>query len=140
VALALGLATALELAVAEQAEVAPRIRALRDRLIDAVLAQVPGACLNGPRSERLPNNAHFSFPGVESDFLVLNMDLDGIACSSGSAGTAGAIEPSHVVKALGVPHPRAVSALRLSLGRATTADEVDQAAATVARVVGRLRG
>jgi cysteine desulfurase len=102
VAGAVGLATALQLAVAELPEASPRIAGLRDRLIDGVLAAIPGAVVNGPRRDRLPNNAHLSFPGVESDLLVLNMDLEGVACSSGSACTAGAVQASHVVRALGV--------------------------------------
>ncbi|MBM3460329.1 MAG: cysteine desulfurase, partial [Armatimonadetes bacterium] len=93
VAGAVGLATALELAAQELPETRARITTLRDRLIDTVLDRIPNAFLNGPRRERLPNNAHFSFPGVDSDLLVLTMDLEGIACSSGSACTAGAIEP-----------------------------------------------
>jgi len=140
VALAAGLARALELAVAEQPEGSSRIVALRDRLIDRVLSTIPDARLNGPRRDRLPNNAHFSFPGAESDLLVLNMDLDGVACSSGSACTAGAIEPSHVIKALGLPHECLMSALRLSLGRGTTEAEVDTALETLQALVGRLRG
>lgn len=137
---AVGLARALELSLAEMPQVSPRLVSLRDRLIDRVLGSIPEACLNGPRQERLPNNAHFSFPGAESDMLVLSMDLEGVACSSGSACTAGAVEPSHVLKALGVPHARQVSALRLSLGRSTTEEEVDRAAAALERVVARLRG
>lgn len=139
VAGAVGLARALELAVSDQEETAARVAAQRDRLIDRVLERIPGACLNGPRRDRLPNNAHFSFPGAESDLLVLNMDLEGIACSSGSACTAGAVEPSHVVQALGLPHERSVSALRLSLGRGTTEADVDRAAAALEQVVDRLR-
>jgi cysteine desulfurase len=140
VAGAAGFAEALELAVTEQPEASRRIAGLRDRLIERVLERVPEAYLNGPRRERLPNNANLSFPGAESDLLVLNMDLEGVACSSGSACTAGAVEPSHVIRALGVPHERAVSALRLSLGRGTTEGEVDAAAAILERVVARIRG
>jgi cysteine desulfurase len=136
---AVGLATALELAVAELPASAERLTALRNRLIDGVLERVPGATLNGPRHDRLPNNASFSFPGTESDLLVLNMDLEGFACSSGSACTAGAIEPSHVVKALGLSQEQAVSTLRLSLGRSTTLEEVDAAIAALERIVTRLR-
>ncbi len=135
-----GLVRAFDLAVAEMPETRPRVERLRDRLIDTVLERVPNSFLNGPRRERLPNNAHFSFPGVESDMLVLNMDLEGIACSSGSACMAGAIEPSHVVQALGVPAERAASAVRISLGHRTTEAEVDAAAAALERVVRRLRG
>ncbi|MFN3651374.1 MAG: cysteine desulfurase family protein [Armatimonadota bacterium] len=140
VAGAVGFARALELAVAEQPETSARITALRQRLVRRVLAEVPDASLNGHPTERLPNNAHFSIPGVESDLLVLNMDLEKIACSSGSACTAGAIEPSHVVKALGVPYERQVSALRLSLGRGTTEAEVDAAAGALVRIAARVRG
>lgn len=158
VAGAVGFATALELAVREQPEGSARIAALRNRLIDAVMARIPNAYLNGPQPDagsvdafthqrtnapalpaRLPNNANFSFPGAESDLLVLNLDLEGIACSSGSACTAGAIEPSHVIQALGLPHERLISAVRLSLGRGTTETEVDQAVESLSHVVARLR-
>lgn len=139
VAGAVGLARALELAMAELPEGGPRITALRDRLIEQVLQRIPEACLNGPRHDRLPNNTNFSFPGAESDLLVLNLDLEGIACSSGSACTAGAIEPSHVLRALGLSHARLMSAVRLSLGRGTTEEEIDQAVDTLERVVRRLR-
>jgi cysteine desulfurase len=142
VAGAVGLATALELALQEMPATAERVAKLRDRLIGAVLERLPGARLNGPRSRRLPNNAHFSFAdtGAESDLLVLNMDLEGVACSSGSACTAGAIEPSHVLRALGVPHHLATCAVRLTLGRNTTAAEVEAAVAALERVLNRLRG
>jgi cysteine desulfurase len=137
---AVGLATALELATEERAQVTPRIERLRDRLIDQIEARIPGAVLNGPRRDRLPNNVNFSFPGTDSDVLVLNMDLEGVACSSGSACTAGAIEPSHVIKALGLPHNRLISALRLSLGRGTTEADVDAAVDALERIIRRVRG
>jgi len=141
VAGAVALAKALELAVAEQPQARPRITALRDRLVRSVLERIPSSFLNGVElgPDRLPNNANLSFPGAESDMLVLNMDLEGIACSSGSACTAGAIEPSHVVQALGLPHERLISALRLSLGRATTEADVDIAVDALERIVTRLR-
>jgi cysteine desulfurase len=135
-----GLALALELAVADQPAQAPRQAALRDRLIAQVLADAPGAVLNGHPTHRLPNNANFSFPGLEADLLLLNLDLEGVCASSGSACTAGAVEPSHVLAALGLPHDRAISALRLTVGRSTTKADVDAAAAILARVVRRLRG
>lgn len=133
-----GLATAFELAVAEMPRESPRQAALRDRLIRRVLAEAPGAVLNGHPVRRLPNNANFSFPGLEGEMLLLNLDLEGVAASSGSACTAGAIEPSHVLKALGVPYDRTVSAVRLTLGRHTTEAEIDSAAATLTRIVYRL--
>jgi cysteine desulfurase len=139
VAGAVGLARALELAVEEQPEAGKRIAALRDCLIESIQERIPEAFLNGARRERLPNNVNFSFPGAESDMLVLNMDLEGIACSSGSACMAGAVEPSHVIKALGLPHDRQISALRLSLGRNTTGEEVTAAVDALERIVARLR-
>lgn len=134
----MGLAEALDLDLKEQSESVPRISALRNRLVDRVL-EIRGAVLNGPRRARLPNNVNVSFPGVESDLVVLSMDLEGVACSSGSACTAGAVEPSHVIKALGVSHLRQISAVRLSLGRSTTEEEVDTAAATLEKVIARIR-
>lgn len=139
VAGAVGLAAALQLAVEEIPESMPRITALRDRLIEAVLARIPNSSLNGPRRDRLPNNVNVSIPGAESDMLVLNLDLEGIACSSGSACTAGAIEPSHVIKALGLPQEKLLCALRLSLGRSTTEAEVDAAVDALERIASRIR-
>ena len=137
---AVGLATALELAVEDQAEVGSRITALRDYLIDQIQERIPDSYLNGPRRERLPNNAHLSFLETESDLLVLNLDLEGVACSSGSACTAGALEPSHVVRALGLPHERTTSCVRFSLGRGTTREEIDQVVQILERTIARLRG
>ncbi len=139
VAGAVAFAAALGMAVEEMAEVTPRVIRLRDRLIDQVLERVPGARLNGPRHERLPNNAHFSIPGVESDLLVLSLDLEGVACSSGSACMAGAVEPSHVVRALGLSYDLEISAVRFSLGRGTTEAEVDATVEILERVVRRIR-
>lgn len=134
-----GLARALELAVEEQADTRAHLTRLRRRLVERLESSIEGAVLNGPRDDRLPNNVNMSLPGTESDLLVLTMDLEGVACSSGSACTAGAVEPSHVIKALGVPYERQVSALRLSLGRGTTEAEVDTAAEALERVVTRIR-
>jgi cysteine desulfurase len=119
--------------------VSPRLVTLRDRLIDNVLASIPNSSLNGPRHDRLPNNVNISIPGAESDMLVLNMDLEGIACSSGSACTAGAIEPSHVTRAIGLPREHLLSALRISLGRSTTEAHVDAAVDALERIVNRIR-
>jgi cysteine desulfurase len=139
VAGAVGLATALQLAVDELREATPRITALRDRLIDSLLNRIPNSSLNGPRRDRLPNNVNVSIPGAESDMLVLNLDLEGIACSSGSACTAGAIEPSHVIKALGLPREKLLCALRLSLGRSTTEAEIDTTVDALERILKRIR-
>jgi cysteine desulfurase len=140
VAAIVGMAAALGLAAAERAGEATRLSALRDRFIERVLADVPGAVLNGPPARRLPNNANLSFPGLEADMLLLNLDLEGVAVSSGSACSAGSVEPSHVLAALGLPHGRVISALRFSLGRGTTEAELAETAATLGRIVRRLRG
>lgn len=139
VAGAAGLALALRLAIDEMDVVIPRVTMLRDRLIDRILERIPDSTLNGPRRDRLPNNVNVSIPGAESDMLVLNMDLEGVACSSGSACTAGAIEPSHVTRALGISHARLLSALRLSLGRGSTEADVDTAGDALERIVKRIR-
>ncbi|MBI3910383.1 MAG: cysteine desulfurase [Armatimonadetes bacterium] len=133
------LARALELAVAERQTEAARQTALRDHLIVAIEGSVPGAVLNGDRVHRLPNNVNFSFPGLESDTLLLGLDLEGVCASSGSACAAGAVEPSHVIQAISENHARGISAVRLTVGHSTTEAEVDAAAEIVARVVARLR-
>ena len=101
--------------------------ALRDDLVRQVLLAVPDAVLNGPPPGpgRLPGNAHFSFPGCEGDALLLLLDARGIACSTGSACTAGVAEPSHVLLAMGADEARARGSLRFSLGHTTTQADVD---------------
>src|SRR6202042_317179 len=108
-----------------------RIGALRDDLIRQVLLAVPAAVLNRPPPgpDRLPGNAHFSFPGCEGDALLLLLDARGIACSTGSACTAGVAEPSHVLLAMGADEARARGSLRFSLGHTTTQANVDALAA-----------
>ncbi len=135
-----GLAAALRLALAHREERAAHLTRLRDRLVSGVLRQVPGARLNGHPTERLPGNAHFLFPGVDGESLLLNLDLRGVAASSGSACTSGSLEPSHVLLAMGVPKPEAHGSLRLSLGKDNTEEEVDAVVALLAEVVERLRG
>ena len=120
---------------------AKRIAALRDDLIRQVRAVVPDAVLNGPPPgpDRLPGNAHFSFPGCEGDALLLLLDAKGIACSTGSACTAGVAEPSHVLLAMGADEDRARGSLRFSLGRTTTQSDVDAVAAVIGEAVSRAR-
>ncbi len=120
---------------------AARLAALRDDLIRQVLAAVPDAILNGPPPgpARLPGNAHFSFPGCEGDALLLLLDARGIACSTGSACTAGVAEPSHVLLAMGADHPRARGSLRFSLGHTTTQADVDALGAAIGDAVARAR-
>ena len=112
---------------------------LRDRLIGRVRAAVPDAILNGPApgEHRLPGNAHFSFPGCEGDALLMLLDAKGIACSTGSACTAGVAQPSHVLLAMGADHARARGSLRFTLGRTSTQADVDALGAAIGEVVER---
>jgi cysteine desulfurase len=120
---------------------AKRIGILRDDLIRQVLAAVPDALLNGPPpgQDRLPGNAHFSFPGCEGDALLLLLDARGIACSTGSACTAGVAEPSHVLLAMGADDVRARGSLRFSLGHTTAQSDVDALGAALGEAVTRAR-
>lgn len=136
-----GFAVAVELATADRDKHAARLRCLRDSLIERVVAAVPDAVLNGPRPgvQRLPGNAHFSFPGCEGDALLMLLDARGIACSTGSACTAGVAQPSHVLLAMGADHARARGSLRFSLGRSSSQADVDALGAAIAEVVERAR-
>ena len=147
VAAIVGLAVATGAAVAERAERAPRLAALRDRLVAGVVAQVPDAELNGPPLDdvvaggpgRLPGNAHLSFPGAEGDALLMLLDARGIECSTGSACSAGVARPSHVLLAAGADAARARSSLRFSLGHTSTDADVDAVLEVIAPVVERAR-
>jgi cysteine desulfurase len=118
-----------------------RIAELRDDLIRQIMLAVPDAVLNGPPpgQDRLPGNAHFSFPGCEGDALLLLLDARGIACSTGSACTAGVAEPSHVLLAMGADEDRARGSLRFSLGHTTTQADVDALGAAIGEAVARAR-
>jgi cysteine desulfurase len=124
-----------------RAEEAARLSALRDDLVRQVLATVPDAALNGapPGPGRLPGNAHFSFPGCEGDALLMLLDANGIACSTGSACTAGVAEPSHVLLAMGADDSRARGSLRFSLGHTSTKRDVDALGLVIREVVDRAR-
>ena len=117
----------------------PDLVPLRDDLIAAVFAAVPGAVLNGDPVQRLPNNAHFSFPGCPGDALLMLLDAAGIAVSTGSACTAGIPQPSHVLLAMGADEASASSSLRFSLGWNSTAADVDALAAALPAAVERAR-
>jgi cysteine desulfurase len=118
---------------------AVRLAALRDRFIADLTVRLPDARLNGHPTDRLPNNANLSFPGVDGETLLLSLDLHGVAASSGSACASGSIEPSHVLLALGLPLPLARGAVRFSLGRGTTADDLNYAVGVVADCVSAVR-
>jgi cysteine desulfurase len=120
-----GLGAALERVYRERETEVPRLAALRDRLIHGIRERVPFAELTGHATERLPNHASFLFPGIEGEPLLLNLDMQGIAASSGSACASGSVEPSHVLLAMGYSHAEAHSALRLTLGRENTDADID---------------
>ena len=133
-----GMGKAIEIATKEREEKNVRIRALRDRLTAKIL-EIPGARLNGHPTERLANNCHFSFTGIESEALLLRLDLAGISASGGSACTSGSMEPSHVLKAIGLKDEMLRGGIRLTLGRETTAEEVEQTAIKMSEIVEDLR-
>ncbi len=113
---------------------------LRDYLIGRIEKEIPGAVLNGHRTRRLPNNVNFSFEGIEGETLLILLDMADICASSGSACTTGAIDPSHVLLALGMSRERARGALRLTLGEENTKEEMDVVVGELARTVERVRG
>jgi len=135
------LAEAVRYAVKELPDTAERLAGLRDELVRGVLAKVPDAVLNGPRldGDRLPGNAHFSFPGCEGDSLLMLLDARGIECSTGSACTAGVAEPSHVLLAMGVDPRHARGSLRFSLGHTSAKADVEALLAEIEGVVERAR-
>ncbi|MDQ5972937.1 MAG: cysteine desulfurase [Actinomycetota bacterium] len=138
-----GFAVAVQHAVEGQRARAAHLVGLRERLVRGVLAGVPDAILNGDPgtlpSQRLPGNAHFSFPGCEGDLLLMLLDAAGIDCSTGSACTAGIPEPSHVLLAMGVDESLARASLRFSLGEASTEADVDAVIAALPAAVARAR-
>jgi cysteine desulfurase len=134
-----GLGKALEIRATVMADEAVRLSALRDRLWDGVRATVPDAKLNGHPTARLPGTANISYRHVESESIVLGLDLKGIGVSAGSACTSGNVEPSYVLVAMGVPLDWAMGAVRHSLGRSTTADDIDHVIESVGPLVRKLR-
>src|SRR5690606_11875398 len=134
-----GMAVALQRAYQEREARTAHVQALRDRLIEGLTTRIPGTRLNGDREQRLPNNINVSFEGVEGETMLLNLDMHGIAASSGSACTTGSTEPSHVLTAIGLPPALATSSIRLTLGKDTTAEEIDRAVEVLADKSARLR-
>jgi cysteine desulfurase len=136
----IGMARALELALADREAEAVRQAALRDHLIERIRTLAPDVILNGHPTRRLPNNVNVAIPGIDAEALLLNLDLEGICASAGSACTAGSLEPSHVIRALGRPPALVNGSVRFSLGRCTTKAEIDTVAERLAQIVARLRG
>lgn len=134
-----GLARALELAEEEVGCVSSKIKNLRDALWEAIEAQIEGVHMNGHPRYRIPSILNVSFDGVAGESMIINLDLKGIAASTGSACTSGALEPSHVLLAMGVSRSRVRGAVRFSLGRETTQEELDYTVAVLGETVRHLR-
>ena len=134
-----GLGEAARLARAKLTSEAARLAALRDRLENGILSLVPRTAVNGARESRVPNTTNVSFEGVEAESLLIALDLEGIAVSTGSACSSGTLEPSHVLRAMGFPAHRTQNSIRLSLGQGNTDGEVDQLLARLPTVVEKLR-
>jgi cysteine desulfurase len=134
-----GMGKAAELALAGLREDIARVGGLRDRLERGLLDRVPHDWVNGARAPRVPNTANLTFPFIEGEAMVIALDLKGIACSTGAACSSGAVEPSHVLLALGLAPEDARATLRLSLGHQTTEEEIDFALQTIPPVIERLR-
>jgi cysteine desulfurase len=134
-----GFGKAVELRGRDMREEGARLTALRDRLWEGVRARVPDVRLNGHPTQRLPGTANLCYRGVESESIVLGLDLKGIGVSAGSACTAGSVEPSYVLVAMGVPLDWAMGAVRHSLGRSTTAEDIDYVIESVEPIVRKLR-
>ena len=134
-----GLGKAAEMARMSLADDARRISALRDGLQRGLLELVPHSRVNGGRAPRTPNTTNLVFPGVEGEALLIALDLKGLACSTGAACSSGAVEPSHVLTAIGLPAEEARASLRFSLGRHTTSADIDFALSVVPAAVAQLR-
>jgi len=134
-----GFGKAAELAESEREAEATRLSGLRDRLIEGILERIDYVHLNGHPTRRLPNNVHISVEFVEGESMLLNLDLEGIAASTGSACSSGSLEPSHVLLAMGLSHELAHGSLRFTMGRWTAAGDVDRVLEVLPNVVSKLR-
>ncbi|MDQ1438782.1 MAG: cysteine desulfurase [Acidimicrobiaceae bacterium] len=134
-----GLAAAMRITVEQRAANVERVTRLRDRLADGLLAAVPGAAETGERNNKTAGNCHVRFPGIEAEALLVLLDEAGVCASAGSACASGAMEPSHVLAAMGISRDEALAAVRFSLGATTTDADVDLALKVVPDAVARLR-
>jgi len=135
----IGMGVAAQLARAHLAEESLRLAALRDRLENGILRAVSGTVVNGARMLRVPNTSNISFDRIEAESLLIGLDLEGIAVSTGSACSSGTLEPSHVLKAMGFAAHRTQNSIRFSLGASTTEADVDRVIAVLPKVVEKLR-
>jgi len=134
-----GFGKAAEIARKSLRETPQRVSTLRDKLEQGLLHRVPQSRVNGGAAPRTPNTANLVFPGVEGEALLIALDLRGLACSTGAACSSGAVEPSHVLTAIGLPPEEARASLRFSLGRHTTSADLDFALNVVPAAVAQLR-
>jgi cysteine desulfurase len=134
-----GFGAAAALAAKKMESEGARLRAMRDRLEEHVLAGVPGCAINGARDTRVPNTTNISVDGVEAESLLIALDLEGVAVSTGSACSSGTLEPSHVLRAMGLPSHRTQNSIRISLGSGNTDAEVDYFLGKLPKVVAKLR-
>ena len=135
-----GLGKAVERAMATMEARTKQEIEVRDYLIEKILKEIPYTRLNGHRTKRLPNNINFSFQFIEGESMLIMLDMDGICGSSGSACTSGSLDPSHVLLAIGLPHEIAHGSLRLTLSEEITKEDMDYVAASIKKIVERLRG
>jgi cysteine desulfurase len=135
-----GLGRACELAAEHMIEENTRVKKMRDRLEAGILASCPEVSVNGDREHRLPNTLNVGFEKIEGEAILLLLDAQGIAASSGSACTSGSLEPSHVMRAMGVPFTAAHGSIRFSLSRYNTEDDIDHTLKHLPAIVSRLRG
>ncbi|MCL1845390.1 MAG: cysteine desulfurase NifS [Defluviitaleaceae bacterium] len=135
----IGMGAALSAAIEEMPAEFPRVTALRDRLTREILDKIPHTRLNGARENRLPGNVNISFRFIEGESLLLHLDMQNICASTGSACSSGALEPSHVLMALGLDHEQANGALRFSLGAQNTDEEIDELMKILSPAVKKLR-
>jgi cysteine desulfurase len=134
-----GMAEALELKALGLSDRNKAMISLRDQIINTVLSEIPGSHLTGHPELRLPNHASFVFEGINGNDLVIALDMAGFACSSGSACKVGDPKPSKVLLALGLPYELALGSLRVTLGRRTTAEQVERFLEVLPRIVAKLR-
>jgi len=135
----IGMGAAAQFVLQKMTEEMPRLAVLRDRLETGIIDSVPGTAINGTRTQRVANTTNVSFDRVEAESLLIALDLEGIAVSTGSACSSGTLEPSHVLKAMGFPAHRTQNSIRFSLGASNTEADVDRVVAVLPGIVDKLR-